>query len=94
MNHSAVVKIIAGYNLESAYQTFFLETQGAESRPTYHFHWREDNPYHIGYCFLRRAWLPSLMNVTIGSSEERGAFSDHRPLLVDIAGVAHTLDAR
>jgi hypothetical protein len=44
-NHSALVKMLGGLNLVSAYHTHFGEAQGAETRPTYYFQWKEKQPY-------------------------------------------------
>src|SRR5208337_3455473 len=70
MNHSALVKMLASFGLVSAYHSFFAEEHGRESRHTYHFHWKEDHPFHIDYCFIPSAWTQHLQNVDIRGFHE------------------------
>jgi exonuclease III len=85
MNHSALVKKLAGYGMVSAYHTFFNEAQGKETRPTYYFLWQKAKPFHIDYCFIPQQWMPAVRQVSVEPFETWREHSDHRPLVVDIA---------
>lgn len=87
-NHSALVALLAELGLESAYHAFYGEAHGEESRPTYYFHWDEQQPFHIDYCFIPRKWLRRVRRVDVPSYAEWSGRSDHRPLIVDIDGAA------
>lgn len=84
LNHSALVTLLGTLGLVSAYHAFYQERPGHESRPTYYFHWKEERPYHIDYCFIPEKWMKDVRRVEIGSYEEWKQHSDHRPLLVDV----------
>ncbi|HZF12478.1 MAG TPA: hypothetical protein VFE33_27120 [Thermoanaerobaculia bacterium] len=83
-SHSALVRHLADLGLVSAYHAFHGEAQGRETRPTYYFHWREEHPFHIDYCFIPEAWRKDVCRVEIGGFEEWRQHSDHRPLLVEV----------
>jgi hypothetical protein len=50
-----------------------------------YFQWKEQKPYHIDYCFIPEEWAPDVQCVEIGSYAEWKDYSDHRPLLVEVA---------
>jgi hypothetical protein len=85
MNHSALVKKLAGHGMVSAYHTFFNEAQGNETRPTYYFLWQQAKPFHIDYCFIPQQWMPAVRQVSVEPFANWKEHSDHRPLVVDIA---------
>jgi endonuclease/exonuclease/phosphatase family metal-dependent hydrolase len=67
----------------SAYHSWFDETYGSESRPTYYFRWAQARPFHIDYCFVPLEWRERLRHVSVGEYEEWRKLSDHRPIIVD-----------
>jgi hypothetical protein len=71
--------------LASAYHAFHGEAPGQESRATYYHMWRQDLAYHLDYCFVPRAWLPTIQRVDVGGWEEWKGRSDHRPVIVDLS---------
>lgn len=81
-NHTAVVEMLRGYGLESAYHRFFQERQGEESVPTYYLHHSKEKGYHIDYAFLPERWMARVEAVTVGTYEEWRAWSDHVPVVV------------
>jgi exodeoxyribonuclease III len=85
LNHSALVKQLAGLGLVSAYHHSQNEVHGRETLPTYYFQWNKDRPFHIDYCFVPKAWAKRILRVEIGSYEDWRQYSDHRPLLVEVA---------
>jgi hypothetical protein len=85
-NHSALVKMLEGLNLVSAYHTHFGEAQGAETRPTYYFQWKEKQPYHLDHCFIPASWANVLVRVEVAGYEEWKQHSDHRPVIVEFYG--------
>ena len=84
MNHSALVRQLERLDLVSAYHHARKETHGGEREPTFYFQWNRAKPFHIGYCFVPRAWAPRIKRVDVGSFDGWSSHSDHRPLLVDI----------
>lgn len=68
----------------SAYHSYFDEQHGKESHPTFYLNWNEKRPYHIDYYFIPKEWDSRVTSVAIGTSEQWGQLSDHRPLIVDI----------
>ena len=85
LNHSALVALLRSLGLVSAYHGYHSEAHGCETRPTYYFQWNEQRTYHIDYCFVPEAWMKNVRQVDIGTYEDWKQYSDHRPLLVDIA---------
>jgi hypothetical protein len=85
LNHSALVRTLSEFVLVSSYHLFFGETHGREKQCTFHFQWKEQSRFHIDYCFIPEEWSPSLLSVEIGAYEEWKDYSDHRPLLVEVA---------
>jgi len=84
-NHTALVNLLSDLGLVSAYHRFFGEPQGKETRPTHYFHWKEDRPFHIDYCFVPESWIPDLRGVEVGSYDRWKQHSDHRPLVVELS---------
>jgi len=83
-NHSALVRLLDELGLVSAYHAHFKEEHGAERRPTYYFHWNEQKPFHLDYCFIPKAWSNLLHRVEVAEFEAWKSHSDHRPLLVEL----------
>jgi len=86
LSHSALVKMLSDLGLVSSYHFFHREAHGQEKQPTSYFQWNERRPFHIDYCFIPDEWAPRLQRVEIGSYAEWKDCSDHRPLLVEVAG--------
>jgi hypothetical protein len=84
-NHSGLVRNLEALGLVSAYHRFHGEAQGAETRPTLHLLKQRARPYHIDYCFIPEVWVPYLQSVEVGTYDSWARFSDHSPLLVNIA---------
>jgi hypothetical protein len=85
LNHSALISLLLELGLVSSYHYFFGEAQGRETRPTCYLLWNKERPYHIDYCFIPTAWASRITQVKIGTDEEWSKYSDHRPLLVEVA---------
>ena len=77
-NHSALVRLLHELGLVSAYHAHFNEEQGAEKQPTYYFHWNEQKPFHIDYCFIPKTWVKLLRRVEVAEFEAWKTHSDHR----------------
>jgi hypothetical protein len=84
-NHSGLVRELADLGLVSAYHQFYGEAHGSESRPTLFLLRKQARPYHIDYCFIPKAWSAYLQSVEVGTFEAWVKFSDHCPLVVDLA---------
>ena len=73
--------------LGSAYHAFFGCGQGAERHGTWYNHKRIERSFHLDYCFVPRNWLPHVYRVEVGRPHAWLAYSDHCPLIVDVAMV-------
>jgi hypothetical protein len=85
LNHSGLVRNLDALGLVSAYHHFHGEEQGAESSPTLHMLKDRGRPYHIDYCFVPKSWTAHIRSVDIGTYEAWIKYSDHCPLVVDLA---------
>lgn len=83
-NHSDVVKELADIGLHSLYHAQTGQSQGSEAKPTFFLHRNLEKPYHIDYAFLSEM-LKASAQLTIGATEHWLEYSDHLPLIVDIA---------
>ncbi|GLX70815.1 endonuclease/exonuclease/phosphatase family protein [Paenibacillus glycanilyticus] len=82
-NHTAVVDLLRGYGIESAYHHFYGEPHGQETRPTHYFRYDQKKPFHIDYVFAPINWLSRMQTVEVGTYDDwRDAPSDHVPLIV------------
>ena len=64
----------------SAYHSFTGEPMGQETKPTLYFLYHKHEPFHIDYMFIPRNWRPALNSISVGTFDEFGGLSDHRPL--------------
>jgi exonuclease III len=79
-----LVDLLAPLDLTSAYHHVHRETPGQETHPTYFHKGREDDPWHIDFCFIPTAWVQRVTKVEVGRHAEWRDVSDHVPLIVDI----------
>lgn len=70
--------------MTSAYHSWFNEAYGRETRPTYYHRKRENEKFHIDYCFLSPQLRNKLGSVAIGSFDDWQKLSDHMPLIIDL----------
>lgn len=84
-NHSHVVKRLEEKKIYSAYHLHHKQTQGAERHATLYMYRHKDKPYHIDYCFLSADLAARVESVKIGSHRFWTRFSDHVPVMVNIA---------
>jgi len=84
LSHTMLVnRLKAEFKLVSAYHA--PEQVAAEGeQATFYWRWKEQQPFHIDYCFIPQAWAAHIREVTIGKFVDWQTKSDHRPLLVDI----------
>ncbi len=88
-NHSDVVKELADIGLHSLYHAQTGLDQGSETQPTFFLHRKLEKPYHIDYAFLSEM-LKESAQLSIGATELWIEYSDHMPLIVDIAPTQQT----
>ncbi|MDB4951324.1 MAG: hypothetical protein JWM27_3973 [Gemmatimonadetes bacterium] len=84
-DHAYLVRLLGELGLVSSYHRFTDEEFGRETQPTLYLLRNERKPYHIDYCYIPEAWAASLTSVSVGGYAEWAAWSDHRPLVVDLA---------
>ena len=68
--------------LVSAYHAFHGVEHGAEAHPTHYFRWSEKRPFHLDYCYVPSSWR--IESVEVGTYFDWTAWSDHRPVVVDV----------
>jgi endonuclease/exonuclease/phosphatase family metal-dependent hydrolase len=73
------------FGLVSAYHGHREMAHGAEGDSTYFHQWSVEKPFHLDYCFVPELWAAGITSVTVGSFADYAAFSDHRPVIVDLA---------
>ncbi|MGE4194206.1 MAG: endonuclease/exonuclease/phosphatase family protein [Pseudodesulfovibrio sp.] len=83
-NHSDVVNELEKIGLKSLYHSQFNEEQGRENTPTFYMYRKPEKPFHIDYAFMSGDLLDK-SKLTIGPKSEWLEYSDHMPLIVDIA---------
>lgn len=84
-NHSHLVKLLHDeFGLVSAYHSHDTGCEPGKEQPTLYWQWKENQPFHVDYCFLPKVWLPCVRSVEVGSFADWEGKSDHRPLVVDI----------
>lgn len=87
-NHSVLkTRLENDFGLVSAYHSFSGRDPNAEA-PTLYWQWKEAQPFHIDYCFIPKAWVPTIHSVGIGSYIEWAKESDHRPLSVEFGTIS------
>lgn len=84
-NHAGLVTLLDTLGLASAYHHWHDEVHGQERRPTFFEYRHRHRPYHLDYCFLPQAWLPRLAAVRLGPFSRWKRWSDHLPLVCDVA---------
>lgn len=81
-------RVVAGlqreYGLVSAYHAVRGIPHGNEPDPTHYWQWREDQPYHLDYCFVPERWIGPGTRAEVGNFADWCDLSDHRPLIVDV----------
>lgn len=84
-NHTNLVDLLIAKGIFSAYQHFHNQKHGGERDSTLFMHRKNDRPYHIDYCFASKNLIDKMTNVEIGPYENWTTYSDHNPLIVDLA---------
>jgi hypothetical protein len=76
---------LAPLGLVSAYHSFFGEAHGRETRPTHFYKGKEERRFHLDYVFVPASWATDLASVDVGTHAQWSPFSDHAPVIVDVA---------
>ena len=71
--------LVSAYHVTPGYDPTVAEA------PTHFWRWKEDQPYHIDYCFVPVAWAKAVKSVHIERFADQQWRSDHRPVVVDLA---------
>lgn len=83
--HATLVTELEQRGLVSGYHTYRSEKQGSETKPTFHLYRHLDKPFHIDYIFVPSGWADRITNCEVGRPEQWTSYSDHCPLVIDIA---------
>jgi exonuclease III len=81
-NHTDVVQQLAKHDLHSVYHILNDESQGKESKPTFHLHRNVNKPYHIDYIFTKTKIIEN-SSLKVHKLEKWLEYSDHLPLEFD-----------
>jgi endonuclease/exonuclease/phosphatase family metal-dependent hydrolase len=71
--------------LSSAYHTHTGEDFGTETTATHFHQYKLEKPYHVDFCFVPTHWMATGCAVSVGTFAEWHRFSDHVPIIVDLA---------
>lgn len=82
-NHSAVVNLLAQYDIHSTYHRFENEEHGIEKQPTLYLLKKETMPFHLDYCFVSEAFISEKTSIEIGQYEDWIKWSDHMPVIIN-----------
>jgi exonuclease III len=82
INHTAIVEYLRQKNIISTYHHFHNQIQGKERHHTFHMYRKEEQPFHLDYCFASANLIDKLIDVEVGDYETWGKLSDHMPLMV------------
>lgn len=80
INHSVIVEFLEQKNIISAYHHLHNQIQGNEKHHTFYMYFKEEQPYHLDYCFLSSDLIEKLVDVEVGDYKTWGKHSDHMPL--------------
>lgn len=56
-NHSRLIQRLSDFDLVSA---FHCTAGGSPEPPTLYWQWKQEQPFHVDYCFLPRSWISSV----------------------------------
>jgi len=76
---------LAEKGLVSAYHSHAQVPYGQEKHPTHYYRWKENNPFHVDYCFLPADW--AIEAVAVEPYADWSMLSDHCPISVDVRTV-------
>jgi exonuclease III len=83
--HTALVSELDSRGLMSSYHVHYDEIQGQETRPTFYMNRKVHLPFHIDYVFIPKEWRDLLRGLSVGEHAKWSAYSDHCPIIVDLA---------
>ena len=84
-NHTDVVRELKELGIESLYHKYFMESQGAETKPTLFFQKNLEKPYHIDYIFGSARFSENIKSVEVGQAKKWLTISDHMPIMCEIS---------
>ena len=82
-NHRRLTDALAAIGLVSAYHAFHKVEHGRETHATYRHQFKQQQPWHIDFCFVPAGWIEHLVEVQV-VEDAWGLKSDHVPLKVDL----------
>ena len=85
VDHNRIVEFLAAKGIHSVYHWHVDELHGEETQPTYYHQWKQEQPFHLDYCFASDALAKCVKNVEVGAYDDwvQSKRSDHVPLIVD-----------
>ena len=93
-SHSALVQRLAALGYVSAYHHARGQAHGREGHATFYEYRHRDKPYHLDYAFVP-AWLaPRLRRVSVGRHGTWTRWSDHMPLVLELAAAGTGVQLR
>ena len=83
-NFSQTMDFLEKRNFTSLYHEQTKEAYGQETQPTFYLYKKQDKPYHLDYCVLKKGMIQNGYTLKVGSFEKWMTWSDHVPLVIDI----------
>jgi hypothetical protein len=95
-------RLRAEFSLVNAWRSYAERTAQPTNKPTHYWRRKQENDFHIDYCFFPADWSSKLQSAEIGNYSDWVTESDHCPLTVEFeepffktSGQAmHALNAR
>ncbi len=84
-SHSALVRRLAALGYVSAYHHCRRRAHGREGHATFYEYRHRDRPYHLDYAFVPAGMVPRLRRVRVGQHRTWTRWSDHMPLVLELA---------
>lgn len=79
--HSAVVNILKGKGLQSAYHFVSGDNQGEETKSTFHMYRNAERRYHIDHCFVKPDMI---LSYKVLEEKRWLELSDHFPIMLEL----------
>ena len=84
-SHSALVGRLGALGYVSAFHHQRGRPHGREGHATFYEYRHRDKPYHLDYAFVPPHLVPRLRRVHLGQHRTWSAWSDHMPLVLELA---------
>lgn len=83
IDHAKIVEFLGIRDIRSVYHVESSQMHGNENQATYYHYGKQNQSYHIDFCFVSDAMMKKLKDFKIGAYESWKKFSDHMPIIAE-----------